>query len=340
MENILDKKEMDSLDSLNNRYKKLTDPGHLAKIGERAIKIVPSEIKTLLNGVGNSISEQELYIQAMEQISNGFRIIEEQAAKLSVSKQKIVQNLQKYEKLDSYQDIPKLRCYSISKCVDNFRTINLFTAFLEGGGTGFFGFAGLPFNLVLSIFIYFRAVQSIAMYYGYDVKNDNEELIIANSVFINALSPSKSDTNNELSAVITKVMLMSKATIIKETSKKTWSDMAARGGIPLLLTQLRALSHKSAAKALEKTGQKGLETKLFKDTFELIGKKLTQKMINKSIPFVSAGIGAFLDTAQMKRVLEYADIFYQKRFIAEKESRILLLKEWEENSIIEAEFID
>ena len=42
----------------------------------------------------------------------------------------------------------------------------------------------------------------------------------------------------------------------------------------------------------------------------------------------------------MKRVLEYADIFYQKRFIAEKESRILLLKEWEENSIIEAEFID
>lgn len=69
-------------------------------------------------------------------------------------------------------------------------------------------------------------------------------------------------------------------------------------------------------------------------------KKLTQKMINKSIPFVSAGIGAFLDTAQMKRVLEYADIFYQKRFIAEKESRILLLKEWEENSIIEAEFID
>lgn len=63
-------------------------------------------------------------------------------------------------------------------------------------------------------------------------------------------------------------------------------------------------------------------------------------MINKSIPFVSAGIGAFLDTAQMKRVLEYADIFYQKRFIAEKESRILLLKEWEENSIIEAEFID
>ena len=38
MENILDKKEMDSLDSLNNRYKKLTEPGHLAKIGETSNK--------------------------------------------------------------------------------------------------------------------------------------------------------------------------------------------------------------------------------------------------------------------------------------------------------------
>ena len=30
MENILDKKEMDSLDSLNNRYKKHSEPGHIA----------------------------------------------------------------------------------------------------------------------------------------------------------------------------------------------------------------------------------------------------------------------------------------------------------------------
>lgn len=147
------------------------------------------------------------------------------------------------------------------------------------------------------------------MYYGYDVKNDNEELIIANSVFTNALSPSKSDANNELSAVIAKVMIMSKATIIRETSKKTWSDMATRGGIPLFLTQMRALANKAAAKALEKTGQKGIENTLFKETFELIGKKLTQKAIQRTIPLISAGIGALLDTAQMNRVLEYADIF-------------------------------
>ena len=116
--------------------------------------------------------------------------------------------------------------------------------------------------------------------------------------------------------------------------------MAARRGIPLLLTQMRALSHKSAAKALEKAGEKGIENIIFKETFELLGKKLTKNIIKKSIPFVSAGIGAFLDTVQMKIVLEYADIFYQKRFITEKEARIRSLIEQEEKSVIEAEFIE
>ena len=42
----------------------------------------------------------------------------------------------------------------------------------------------------------------------------------------------------------------------------------------------------------------------------------------------------------MKKVLEYADIVYQKRFIAEKESRIRSLMEKEEKSVIEAEFME
>ncbi len=99
------------------------------------------------------------------------------------------------------------------------------------------------------------------MFYGYDVKNDSTELVIASEVFTNALSPSTSDANNEATNIIGKIMLMSQAAVVKQTAKKTWTDMAARGGIPLLL-------------------------------------------------------------AQMKKVLEYADIFYQKRFIVEKESRI------------------
>ncbi len=36
---------------------------------------------------------------------------------------------------------------------------------------------------------------------------------------------------------------------------------------------------------------------------------------------VSAVIGGLFDTAQMSRVVNYADIFYQKRFIMEKRMR-------------------
>ena len=33
-------------------------------------------------------------------------------------------------------------------------------------------------------------------------------------------------------------------------------------------------------------------------------------------------IGALFDTAQMNTVLEYADVFYNKRYLFEKEARI------------------
>ena len=190
--------------------------------------------------------------------------------------------------------------------------------------TGAMGFWGLPFNIVLITFLFYRAVQSIAMYYGYDVKNDSSELIIASEVFINSLSPASSDLN-EMSGMIGKVMLISKATAVGQGVKKGWTEMASRGGVELLLTQMRALAHKSPQKALENVGAKGLEKSIFKDIFEQIGKRLTQKAIAKSVPLVSGVIGALFDSAQMKKVLEYADVFYNKRYLLEKEDRILAL---------------
>jgi len=85
---------------------------------------------------------------------------------------------------------------------------------------------------------------------------------------------------------------------------------------------MRALANKSAQKALQNAGAKGLENSLFREAFEQIGRKLTLKTVGKAVPVMSAFIGAFIDTAQMKKVLEFADIFYQKRFILEKENRI------------------
>lgn len=321
---VVNKKEETSLVALTERYNKLVEPSIIAKAGTKIGEVMPEKLKALGHSMKDAVTEAELYAQCMKVVGEGFNIVEKQAAKLSINEKTIVREINKNLKdnqIESLEEVCLVRSYDISKAVSSYKMQDLGLALVEGGATGYFGFAGLPFNLVLSLFLYYRAVQSIAMYYGYDVKNDSAELVIASEVFMNALSPSSSGSD-EMSGIIGKVMLMTELTAVKQTAKKTWTEMASRGGITLLLTQMRALAHKSAQKALEKAGQKGLENSLFKEVFEQIGKKITQKSLGKAIPVAGAVIGALFDTAQMNTILEYADVFYNKRYILEKECRI------------------
>ncbi len=325
---VVNRKENEALDILTERYNKLIEPGVIAKLGHKAGQIIPEKLKTWGHDIGINISEQEIYAQMMKVITNGFKAIEEQAAKFSINEKQVLRKINQYSpnyEISRLDEVCFVRSYDLAKLVSKYKGQDTIATIVEGGGTGAFGFYGLPFNLVLSTFLYFRAVQSIAMFYGYDVKNNCEELVIASEVFTSALSPANNDVNNETTNIIGKIMLMSQVEVVKQTAKKTWTDMAARGGIPLLLVQMRALAHKSAQTALQNVGAKGLENSLFKEAFEQIGRKLTLKAVSKSVPVVSAIIGALIDTAQMKKVLEFADIFYQKRFIMEKESRIYTL---------------
>lgn len=321
---ITDVKEEDSLDKLTKRYEKLIEPSKLSKFGDKVIDVLPEQVKKLGTGVRNTISEQELYIQSMKIVADGFKIVEEHAAKFTISEKSILKKLNEivpHNNITSLNEVCLARGYDISKLVSSYKTKDIGLAFAEGGITGIFGFAGLPFNLVLSTFLYYRAVQSVAMYYGYDVKNDANELVISSEVFMSALSPGRSDTNG-VTDIIGKVMLISKATAVKQAAKKSWGEMASRGGIELLITQMRALANISAKKALEKAGKKGLEQSIFKDVFEQIGRKLALKTVQRAVPVISGLIGACFDTAQMNKVLEYADVFYNKRYILEKQYRI------------------
>jgi hypothetical protein len=326
---IVDAKEATALDVLSERYKKLVEPGKVQRslkmVGTKIADIIPEKIKDFGSGVVGTISEQDLYRQALELVTKGFKSVEEVAAKCSISENAIISKINKVDaatQICNIDEICFVRSYDISKLVSSYKTKDFFIALAEGGVTGVAGFAGIPFNLVLSTFLYFRAVQSIAMFYGYDVKTNIEEMVIASEVFTRALSPAQDDVNNELTATISKIMLMSQAAVVKQTAKKTWTDMASKGGVPLLIAQMRALANKAAAKALERAGAKGLENSLFREAFEQIGRKLTLKFVQRAVPVVSAVFGALIDAAQMKKVLDYADVFYQKRFIIEKESRI------------------
>ena len=324
---ITDSREEKALDALTDRYNKLVTPGKISAAAKELCNRAPDWVKTAMGECGESLEEVknlELIKRVMRAAASGFAKLEELAAEMSVNETSILQTAGKTDPANSYEAIPELclaRSYNLAENVRRFRVRNLILAFGEGAATGAPGIAGMPFNIALSMFLYFRAVQSVAMMYGYDVKNDSAELSLAGDVFTKALSPAD-EGGSETAGYIMRLMAMGEATAVKSLAGKTWTDMAAHGGAALLLTQIRALSNLAAKKALQKAGKKGLEKTVFTTALEQIGKKLTLKAIRSGVPVVSAVIGGLLDTEQMSRVIEFADIFYQKRFIMEKGIRI------------------
>lgn len=321
---IIDAKEEKLLIDLTEAYKKLIKPTKTTELLSKVNDKVPSIIKEKAGVLKNEISENEIFIKSLETLAKSFGILEQYAAKITLGERQIVERVNKTtpdNEISSLDEVCLARAYDISKIVDKYKYADFGIAFVEGAATGAPGFPGIPFNLVLSTFLYYRAVQSVALFYGYDIKGEPAELQIASEVFMNALSP-KNNNGSELSSTIAKVMLLTTVTSVKQTVKRGWTAMAEKGGVHLLLAQMRALANKGVKKTLEKAGKMGLEKTAFTEIFEQIGRKLTQKSIANSAPFVGAFFGATLDTTQMIKIVTFANIFYKKRFILEKEIRI------------------
>lgn len=321
---ILDAKEEKSLESLTEVYNKMVAPNAVSKAMKKVGEKVPQIVKDAFSSAGGKISEAEIFAKSMELLGKSFQTLEQFAAKVTISEKEIIKQVNELtedNQISTLDEICLVRSYELSKIVGKYKYADIIAALIEGAATGAPGFAGIPFNLVLSTFLYYRAVQSIAMFYGYDIKNDPAELAIASEVFMNGLNP-KATPASELSGAIAKIMLLTQTTTVAQTVKKGWIAMAEKNGITLLLTQMRALAHSAARKALEKAGKRGLERTAFTEVFEQIGKKLTQKSLTKAVPYIGAFIGATIDTAQMVQITQYAEVFYCKRFILEKESRI------------------
>lgn len=329
LSNVLDEKELIEINQLAKRYQEMTSPGFFTKVGKAFSDMLPDKLKEAIAEGGKNISEQEFYLKAMDVIATGFGALEEQAARFTITEEAVINEANKIlhpKQIASLEEICLLRGYQVAKIADTQKLPNLGLALAEGGGTGALGFAGIVPNIVTSTFCYYRAVQSVAMSYGYNTKTDPDELMIAGEVFTTAMAP-KANDGGEMAGIIGKIMMISEAEAIKQTVKKGWSEMAARGGMTLLLTQMRALAHKAAKKALDKAGKEGLENSIFRSVFEQIGKRITAKTVQRAIPLVSALIGALFDFGEMKKVLEFADIFYRKRFLLEKAERQRMLLE-------------
>ena len=321
---ILDTKETKSIDELTARYEKLIEPSRIGKTADKLKDKVPDKVKGIIEDAGHAVEEAEIYKKVMELAVDGFDILVKNAAKVSVNETDVIEQINKTMKdnhIFTLDEVCYARGYDIQKIVSRFKTQNVLVAFAEGGATGAAGLAGIPLNLASSLFIFYRAVQSIAMYYGYDVKNSAEEMEIATSVFMEAMDPGKG-SSTEIGDMIAKVMTMSEALVVKEVAGKGWTAMAEHGGLCLLITQIRALAHSAAKKALINANKKGLEPKMFEGILKALGKKLSQDAVKKFATPAAAAVTALMDVSTMNKVLEYADIFYNKRFVLEKQTRI------------------
>lgn len=321
---VLDQKEEKSIEELTQRYEKLLAPSTVGKVTNKMKDLIPDKVKDLIEEAGHTIEGADLYKKVMELAVDGFDVLVQNTAKVTVSEADVIKQINKTltdNHIFTLDEVCYARGYDIKKIVSKFKTQNVFVALAEGGATGAAGLAGIPVNIATSMLIFYRAVQSIAMYYGYDVKNSAEELEIATSVFMEAMDPGKG-SSSEMGDMIAKMMTMSEAIVVKQTVGKGWTAMADQGGVCLLITQIRALAHKAAEKALANANKKGLEPKLFEGLLNALGKKLTQETVEKFATPAAAVVTALMDVSTMNKVLEFADIFYNKRFVLEKQTRI------------------
>ncbi|MDO4403893.1 MAG: EcsC family protein [Atopobiaceae bacterium] len=330
-EPILDDAESNEIDLIGERWSKANAPGAIAKMSTKAYDLLPQKVRDGLSEIGDSIDGVDVYKAAMEIVAQGFTALEGHAARMSVSQTYVINRVNEgpqEQKVSSIPEICMLRSYDVARIAGNERAQHMALALTEGAATGAPGFPGIPFNIVMSLFLYFRAVQSIAMFYGYDVKADPAEMVIAGEVLTAAFGGGEQGPNGSVATgAIGKVMAISEAEVVRETVKKGWGAMASHGGVPLIIAQMRALANNAARKAVVNAGEKTLEESVFSSVFKQIGKRLTQNAVKGAVPFVSGVLGALFDTGLMNRVLNVADLFYHKRFLIEKPVRVRMLEE-------------
>ena len=242
--------------------------------------------------------------------------------------QTLSKSIKKFQKINpevqSIDQIKNMKGYEIEKIVNSIDIGTYLTTIMQSAPTGAMGIAGLPVNIILSIFIQYRTVQLIAMHYGYDIKNSPSELEYASAVLIEIISKDKVSDTGGLNEIIGKMMAEAELTSLRSALSKsnvTYAQMALNGGIQQLYVKIRAITNKAAVEALNKANTKGIENKLIKKILEALSKKMTQRAGAKAVLGLSAVLSVLIDTYQINKVLKVANIIYHKRFLIEKEMR-------------------
>lgn len=327
---ILDAREQALITALQKEFEDFTKPGvierGLKKLTSAVGRVVPQFLKKMLTDAGSSMSDWELIQKTLQIAEKGFHLLTQQASRMTVSKAGVIEKLSaRGTAISTFEEVCLLRSYDIEGVIEDQTYKDILLAAVQGAATGFFGFPGVPFNLALSFFLYFRAAQSVALHYGYDVRSDPRELQFAAEVTLQSLDPSFAGSG--LGGLIGKMMLSAEISALKQSlGRLSYTEMAKRGGSELIYVQIRAFANKAAKTALEKAGREGVEAGVFKSLLAQLAKRMPKEAGKKGLPVIGSFIGGLSDAYLMSRILRGAKMIYHKRYLVEKEHRISLLK--------------
>jgi hypothetical protein len=331
----LDARELHLIPKLASEYAKFASPGviarSLSKVLSKAqngiVKITPEKLRKLARIAVDAAQKAELIKMALAHASRGFGELTKQASRFTLSPDGVLRALRADgHSVRSYEEVCAMRSYTIERSLGKREWKDRCAALVEGAATGAPGFIGIPFNLALSFLLYFRATQSTAIYYGYDVRHDPRELQFASEVTLKSLEPNLVTGADTLGGMIGKMMLAAELSSLSHGLGKPYAQMAGKGGAQLLYVRIRALANKAAEKALKKSGGSGLEAGVFRNLLEQLGKRLPKEAGKKAVPILGAIIGGGCDSYLMHRVLTGSNLIYHKRFLHEKEIRIQILQ--------------
>lgn len=326
-----DQREYRDFDHIQHAWQSFSSPGFIArnvgKLTSEVGKHIPEKVKNKAEELLKSSMEWAMIQKALEVATKGFGFLGKKVLKYTVSKKLVEKHLSDVIGRECrFDEICEQRSYLVQKSVFSREIYKTLQACVEGGATGAFGYWGIPFNIALSMALFFRAAQDIALHYGYDVLDDPIEMDILSDIFINAYSPTADQGAKKGGLMFGNILLKANmSNLATNVNKMTLKELAEKGGAELFYVQIRAIAHKTAQKALENAGQKGIENVYLRKILEKLAKELPKSKIPQIVPVIGSIFGAGFDMYQMEKVLKGVNLQYHMRFLLEKDERVKLL---------------
>lgn len=344
-EPIVNSRERRRFSELKNKYEDFRSPNFFGRQANRMKSRAASagrKLQKRVPGLGaaqksmkkmlKEASDKQIVKQALSKAAKGGGLVLRWCAQGTLSKSAVHRRLESNGiEAAEFEHICGCRSYEIADLADK-DWKSRWGAALQGIGTGALGGArGVGLNLALSTVLFLRATQRVALHYGYDAVNREEEQVIASKVALQSLQPDEGPATGSTGSLLGKMMAAGEISALKKALKhSTYQEMAQRGGAQLLYTKLRATANKAAQSALNKAGKEGFETTLVRRLLRDLGERIPKRVGQRVVPIVGGLIGGCIDTKQMQQVITGANLIYHKRFIAEKEERVLRLTGEEE----------